>query len=50
LLGGGAGRVRGNRHITLPAKTPSGNLLLAIAQKFDVAQETFGISTGTVDL
>jgi hypothetical protein len=50
LIGGGAGRVRGNRHITLPAKTPSGNLLLAIAQKFDVAQETFGISTGTVDL
>jgi len=42
--------VRGNRHIEMLAKTPAANLMLALAQKFDVAQDTFGVSTGTVDL
>jgi hypothetical protein len=50
LIGGGAGRVRGNRHIELPPKTPAANLLVALAQTFDVPQDTFGVSTGTVDL
>jgi hypothetical protein len=42
--------VRGNRHIELPAKTPAANLMLALAQKFDVPQDTFGVSTGAVGL
>ena len=50
IVGGGAGRVRGNRHIETPAHTPTANLLLGLAQKFDVAQDTFGVSTGAVDL
>jgi hypothetical protein len=50
MVGGGAGRVRGNRHIAAPARTPTANLLLALSHKFDVAQETFGVSTGTIDL
>jgi hypothetical protein len=50
IVGAGAGRVRGNRHIAAAARTPTANALLALAHKFDVAQETFGVSTGTVDL
>jgi hypothetical protein len=50
IVGTGAGRVRGNRHIEAPASTPTANLLLSLSHKFDVAHETFGVSTGTVDL
>jgi hypothetical protein len=50
IVGTGAGRVRGNRHIEAPAKTPTANLLLSLSHKFDVAHDTFGVSTGTVDL
>ncbi|HET9663416.1 MAG TPA: DUF1552 domain-containing protein [Burkholderiales bacterium] len=50
VVGGGAGRVRGNRHIRTPQGTPMANLLLSLSHKFDVAQDTFGVSTGTVDL
>jgi len=50
LVGRGAGRVRGNRHIRTPQNTPMANVLLSISQKFDVAQDQFGVSTGTVDL
>ena len=50
IVGGGSGRVRGNRHIRPPQVTPMANLLLSLLQKFDVDQTTFGVSTGTVDL
>ena len=50
IVGGGAGRLRGGRHIETPAKTPTANLLLSLSHKFDVAHDTFGVSTGTVDL
>jgi hypothetical protein len=50
IVGGGSGRVRGNRHIETPAHTPMANLLLSLSHKFDVAQDDFGVSTGTIDL
>ena len=50
MVGGGAGRVQGGRHIETPAQTPTANLLLSLSHKFDVAHDTFGVSTGTVDL
>jgi len=50
VLGGGAGRVRGNRHIRTPQGTPMANVMLSLSQKFDVEHKTFGVSTGTVDL
>jgi hypothetical protein len=50
IVGGGAGRVQGNRHIRTPQNTPMANVLLSLSQKFDVAQDTFGVSNGTVDL
>jgi hypothetical protein len=30
--------------------TPMANLLLTVAQKCDVEQERFGVSTGTIEL
>jgi len=50
IVGGGNGRVRGNRHIRTPQNTPMANLLLSLSHKFDIAQDTHGVSTGTVDL
>jgi hypothetical protein len=50
IVGGGAGRVQGGRHIETQAHTPTANVLLSLAQKFDVAHDTFGASTGTIDL
>jgi hypothetical protein len=49
-IGGANGRVRGYRHIKMPLNTPMPNALLSISQKFDIKQDTFGISTGTVGL
>jgi hypothetical protein len=50
VIGGAAGQVRGNRHVTMPQQTPMANLLLSVARAFGVEQERFGVSTGTVDL
>jgi hypothetical protein len=50
LVGGAAGRMKGNRHIVTPENTPMANLLLAIAQKCGVEQETFGVSRGAVEI
>jgi len=47
-VGGGVGR--GNRHIVLPPRTPIGNLWLTVARHFGSTQESFGESTGTVEL
>jgi hypothetical protein len=50
LVGGASGRVPGHRHIKAPQNTTMANLLLDVAQKFDVVQDAFGASTGTVGL
>ena len=50
LAGGGAGAVKGNRHIRTAHKTPVSNLLLAMLQKASVNVDKFGDSTGTVDI
>jgi hypothetical protein len=50
MAGGASGRVRGNRHIRTAPNTPMANVLLSVSRKFDLAQEKFGISTGTVEL
>jgi hypothetical protein len=46
----GGGVARRNRHLDLPASTPVGNLWLTVANKLDNPMETFGESTGTIDL
>jgi hypothetical protein len=50
IIGGGAGSMRGNRHIKAPQNTPMANVMLDLSQKFDVDHKTFGVSTGTVGL
>jgi hypothetical protein len=50
LAGGASGRLEGNRHIVNPDKTPMSNLLLSMLNVLGIEQESFGDSTGTVDV
>lgn len=50
VAGGAAGRMKGGRHIQVAAGTPLSNLLLAMLHKLDVPADSFGDSTGTVDI
>ena len=50
LLGGGAGKLRGGRHIKFPELTPMANLLLGLLDKAGVPADSFGDSDGRVDL
>jgi len=48
LVGGGAGKLTGGRHLELPGTTPLANVHLTILNKIGVEQKTFGDSTGTI--
>jgi hypothetical protein len=51
LLGGGAGLVKGNRHIQTAKETPLANLMLDLANKFGCEIDKFGtLSTGRVEI
>jgi hypothetical protein len=50
LLGGGAGQLRGGRHIKYKELTPMANLLLGLLDKAGVPADSFGDSTDRVDL
>jgi len=50
VLGGASGQLQGNRHIVNPAHTPMSNLLLSLLDKLGVRQETFGDSTGRLEI
>jgi hypothetical protein len=50
LAGGGAGNLKGGRHISAGTKVPLSNLHLALLHKAGIEAETFGDSTGTVDI
>jgi hypothetical protein len=45
LAGGGAGRVKGGRHVRLHADTPMANLHLTLVDKMGIAAERFADST-----
>ena len=47
-IGGGVGK--GHRHVQAPESSPTGNLWLSVAAKFGIPLETFGVSTGRVEL
>lgn len=49
LAGGGAGRIRGGRHIRYADETPLTNLYLTLLDKLDVPAERVGDSTGTLE-
>jgi hypothetical protein len=50
LAGGGAGRIKGGRHIKCPLDTPLANLHLTLLAKMGVPVEHFGDSTGHIEL
>jgi hypothetical protein len=49
LAGGGAGHLRGGRHVRFPKETPLANLHLTLLDKFGVNLEHIGDSTGRID-
>jgi hypothetical protein len=50
VIVGGAGMIKGDRHVIATQHTPNANLLLSVADKFGVAIDAFGVSTARVDL
>jgi hypothetical protein len=50
VAGTGAGTIQGGRHIKARTHDPSGNLLLSVTDKFGIARDRVGLSTGRVDL
>ena len=50
LVGGGAGRLKGGRHLKYPPEITIANLHLTLLDKFDVPLEQFGASTGKLEL
>ena len=50
VAGTGAGTIQGGRHIKARTHDPSGNLLLSVVDKFGIARDRVGLSTGRVDL
>ncbi|HEY7169249.1 MAG TPA: DUF1552 domain-containing protein [Vicinamibacterales bacterium] len=50
LAGGGAGQLRGGRHIKYPLDTPLANLHLTLLDKMGVPIERLGDSTGKIEL
>jgi hypothetical protein len=46
LVGGGAGQVKGGRHIRYPKETPLNNLFLNVLDRAGVPCEKFGDSSG----
>jgi hypothetical protein len=49
LAGGGAGHLKGGRHIRYPKETPLANLHLTLLDKLGVAWDRIGDSTGRLD-
>jgi hypothetical protein len=50
VVGGGAGKIKGDRHIRMTASTPLSNLMITLLDKAGVPTEKFGESVGRVDL
>jgi Protein of unknown function (DUF1552) len=46
VVGGGAGKLKGNQHVKYPEKTPLANLLQTLLDRAGVPVEKFGDSTG----
>ena len=50
LIGGASGQLRGDNHVVAPARTPMSNMLLSMLEKLGVHQESFGDSTGKLEI
>lgn len=49
LVGGGAGQIKGGRHIRVESDTPNTNLFLTMLEKLGVSHEILGDSTGRLE-
>lgn len=50
LVGGGAGRLKGGKHLVYPNKPSSANLLMTVMDKMDYPVEKVGGSTGKLNI
>ena len=50
VMGGGAGRLKGGRHLVYPDKPTMANLLMTLMDKLDVPVERIGGSTGKLPI
>lgn len=50
LVGGGAGRLKGGRHLRYPDDVTNANLLLTLMDKLEMPLEKLGNSTGMLSL
>jgi hypothetical protein len=50
LIGGGDGKIKGGRHVRYPKDTPVANLFVTVLDKMGTPAESFGDSTGELDL
>ena len=50
LVGGGAGQLKGGRHLRFPKDTPMNNLHMSLLEKVGVSVEKFGDGTGAMNL
>jgi len=50
LVGRAGGLVEGGRHLQFPAHTPLANLYLGLLDKFGIARDSFGNSTGRLEV
>ena len=50
MVGHGGGLFKGDRHLAAPKGTQLANVMLTVAQKFEVELDQFGVSTGAFEL
>jgi hypothetical protein len=50
LVGGGAGQLKGGRHLRFPKDTPMNNLHMSLLEKIGASVEKFGDATGSMHL
>ena len=50
VAGGASGQLKGDRHLAFQAHTPMSNLMLSVLDKLGVHQESFGDSTGKLEI
>jgi hypothetical protein len=50
VAGGMSGVLKGGRHLQFPERTPHANLLLSLINKAGIPMESFGNSTGMLEI
>jgi hypothetical protein len=50
VVGGGAGRLKGGRHLSYSDKPPMANLLVTLMDKLDVPVDRLGGSTSALEI